>query len=264
VAEAARHASRHRHLEENPRYALRYHTVRQTVPGTVAYSAHWNQKLLELLPDDPSKSVLDLMCGDGIFLPALVGRYRRVAGLDMSMPLLELAPRRVRMHLVCGDALVLPFAADTFDVVVVRGALHHLPHSLDVLFAELRRIMTPGGAFVLLEPSDDNPLLRGFRRYVYRTLAHFAEHERGLTTRELRIGLEREGFRVITVRRSGFLAYAVLLNTDAHWLLRAISNAPGAATLARWLIAFDSCWERLPLFGRLTFNVFLSARLEAS
>jgi SAM-dependent methyltransferase len=264
VAEAARATGGHVHLEETPRYALRYHTVRQSVPGTMAYSAHWNEQLLDLLPDDPGRSALDLMCGDGIFLPALLGRYRRVAGLDISMPLLELAPHRVRKHLVRGDALVLPFANQTFDVVVVRGALHHVPHSLDVVFSELRRIMTPGSVFVLLEPSDDNALLRWFRRCVYRTLAHFAEHERGLTTRELSISLQREGFRVTTVRRSGFLAYALLLNTDAHWLLRGISSAPGAARLARWLIAFDTWWERLPVLGRLTFNVFLSARLEAT
>src|SRR4051812_3379382 len=51
------------------------------------------------------------------------------------------------------DAEALPFADESFDLVLGHAVLHHIPH-LDRAFAEFRRVLRPGGRVVFAgEPS---------------------------------------------------------------------------------------------------------------
>lgn len=53
---------------------------------------------------------------------------------------------------IVGDARSLPIAADSFDTVIGRRFLHHLPEGdRDDIFSEVRRILKPGGSFIVLE-----------------------------------------------------------------------------------------------------------------
>ena len=59
----------------------------------------------------------------------------------------------VRVQTVACDAERLPFADESFDLVLGHAVLHHLPH-LDDAFAEFKRVLKPGGRFVFAgEPS---------------------------------------------------------------------------------------------------------------
>ena len=59
----------------------------------------------------------------------------------------------VRVRTVACDAEELPFADESFDLVLGHAVLHHLPH-LDRAFAEFERVLRPGGRFVFAgEPS---------------------------------------------------------------------------------------------------------------
>ena len=117
-------------LEQTRSYAEKYHFVRRNIPGTVAYEDYWNVRLLALLPPESTLPVLDLMCGEGIFLPVLRQRYPHVVGLDFSLAMLSFVDTAFRDRIVCSDALQLPFPSRSFSAVVVRGGLHHLPNSL--------------------------------------------------------------------------------------------------------------------------------------
>jgi SAM-dependent methyltransferase len=54
-----------------------------------------------------------------------------------------------QVHVVVGNGAKLPFATDRFDVVVCTTMLHHIPadSEQDALFAEVRRVLRPGGIF---------------------------------------------------------------------------------------------------------------------
>ncbi|MBD3400974.1 MAG: methyltransferase domain-containing protein [Candidatus Coatesbacteria bacterium] len=113
------------------------------------------------------RRVLELGCAAGGELAYLTGRGARSVGLELTAARLEstsaVAPAAV---LVVGDAERLPFAAATFDRVVGNSVLLHLDRRR--AFAELERVLAPGGRAVFLEPLDAHPLLRLYRSLLAR------------------------------------------------------------------------------------------------
>ena len=89
------------------------------------------------------------------------------------------------------DCRELPFADNSRDILTVQGGLHHLPAlpaDLDLVLAEVHRVLVPGGRFVIVEPWL-TPFLRAvhgtcglrFARRVWPkldALAVMIEHER--------------------------------------------------------------------------------------
>lgn len=94
---------------------------------------------------------LDLGCGQGVLLGALAARLpagSHLVGMDAVAP-----PGGRRWHGVTGDiATRLPFADDSFDLVVAGEVLEHVPHP-DLMLTEIRRVLTPTGRLVLSTPN---------------------------------------------------------------------------------------------------------------
>jgi ubiquinone/menaquinone biosynthesis C-methylase UbiE len=105
--------------------------------------------------------VLDVGCGTGLFLARQAGLPcgPRLAGVDPSPEMLA----RARARLPTADLRVafaesLPFAAGAFDFVAVRFCHHHFADRR-AAFAELARVLAPGGAFALV--NIDPPRMPG-------------------------------------------------------------------------------------------------------
>src|SRR2546423_2335211 len=77
----------------------------------------------------------------------------------------ELAARFPAVTVVHGDGAELPFDAGRFGAVVCFTMLHHVPSAArqDALFAEARRVLSPGGVFAGSD-SVASPGLRDFHR----------------------------------------------------------------------------------------------------
>jgi len=107
-----------------------------------------------------ARRALDLACGTGYAAIGLaVARLAdEVHASDLSAGMIErskdnAAGAGVDVRLALADAERLPYADDSFDLVVARGALHHVPSPLECL-REVRRVLEPGGvAVVLAEPT---------------------------------------------------------------------------------------------------------------
>jgi SAM-dependent methyltransferase len=93
---------------------------------------------------------LDLGCGTGIAIPALLERGWCVVGVDLSGDQLRLAQQRVGKSgawLVTADATALPFANGAFDAVV--SLLTHTDlDNPEAAFAEAARVLRRGGRLV--------------------------------------------------------------------------------------------------------------------
>ncbi|MFH1328028.1 MAG: class I SAM-dependent methyltransferase [Candidatus Bathyarchaeota archaeon] len=84
-------------------------------------------------------SILDLGCGEGIYLPLLASKAKLAVGVDVSIERLKQV-NRSESELVLADVMNLPFRSSVFDVVWSSEVLEHLPH-LDV-FDEIERVAT--------------------------------------------------------------------------------------------------------------------------
>ncbi len=121
----------------------------------------------------PYGKSLELGCGTGFFTLNL-----KLAGVideghvtDLSPGMVEVAQRNARglgfeVEGRVADAERLPYDDNTFDIVIGHAVLHHIP-DLDLCFAEILRVLKPGGRFVFAgEPTE-----RG--DYVARRLSRF-------------------------------------------------------------------------------------------
>src|ERR1700730_14392130 len=102
-------------------------------------------------------AVLDLGCGRGGVVETFWREVRLAAGVDPDIPSLS-EHRSHGMPVVRGTGEQLPFAGDSFDLVVCIWVLEHLRSPASVL-CEARRVLRPGGHFVFLTPNLRNPLL---------------------------------------------------------------------------------------------------------
>lgn len=131
---------------------------------TAPYNAHYERPaMLALLPDVAGARVLDAGCGDGWYAEQLLARGARVTAVDASPRMVEHARRRLGEAAevrVADLALPLDFAADaSFDGVVSGLAMEHV-RDWDALFAEVRRILAPGGWLLF---SAQHPAFTGAR-----------------------------------------------------------------------------------------------------
>lgn len=102
------------------------------------------------------EAVLDLGCGNGVQLEMLAPRLPRgrVVGLDVAPGVLEAARTRMREAEIDHELVVASaddlsmFADDSFDRVMANYMMHYVP-DLDRCFEETRRVLRPGGRFLL-------------------------------------------------------------------------------------------------------------------
>ena len=142
------------------RIAPRYDRVNRVL--TLGTDMRWRREVVRRLRLKAGERVLDLACGTGDFL-AIAGEITSGAtGLDFSSVMLAGARSRhgAGARLVQGDALRLPFGDASFDAAVSGFALRNFARLPDA-FAELSRVLRPGGRFGLLEVDQPgNPIFR--------------------------------------------------------------------------------------------------------
>jgi len=102
-------------------------------------------RLGQLLP--PASLVLDLGCGPGRETVELQAAGSRVIGLDVTDAFLRIARTRYpSLGYIRGDALHLPFGAESFNGVWAAASLLHLTvDEVGSALSEMTRVLRPGG-----------------------------------------------------------------------------------------------------------------------
>jgi 2-polyprenyl-3-methyl-5-hydroxy-6-metoxy-1,4-benzoquinol methylase/uncharacterized membrane protein YbhN (UPF0104 family) len=114
---------------------------------------------------------LDVGCGQGWYVARMRQLGFDVHGIDASAGQIELAARNVGAAdlIRVGSVLQIPAADATYDFAYTINVVHHLP-SLDdqrAAFAEMFRVLRPGGLLFLHEINTRNVLFRFYMGYVF-------------------------------------------------------------------------------------------------
>lgn len=126
----------------------------------LGFGRSFKAAVAELAEVNPGEAVLDLGCGTGTLLRALVARQSdaRYTGIDPDPQVLAIARRRLQrnarppVELTQGYAQDLPFPDAAFDLVISTLIFHHLPDQVKVAaLREVRRVLTPHGRFLLVD-----------------------------------------------------------------------------------------------------------------
>ncbi len=122
----------------------------------------WRRRLVKACRLTPDSRVLDLCAGTGDVSFAIADQAQpaEVVVTDFTPEMLAVAERKAAEHagrtnlsFQLADAQELPFADSTFDVVTVAFGVRNLP-SRERNFAEVLRVLRPGGRYVILEFSQ--------------------------------------------------------------------------------------------------------------
>jgi SAM-dependent methyltransferase len=155
---------------------------------------------------------MDFGSGVGTSVPFFRKHFpsARLTCVDVSLRSLQIGVSRFERdaNFVAFDGARLPFADATFDHAFAACVFHHIPPSEhDRLFAEIRRVLKPGGRVMIYEHNPLNP----FTVRAVRTCS-FDENAILIGARTLSAKLEAAGFERPRIR------YRVFFPAALRWL----------------------------------------------
>jgi arsenite methyltransferase len=123
---------------------------------------------------EPGERVLDLGSGagtDSLVAAQMVGPKGSVTGIDMTPEMLAKARtsaaemNAANVEFLEGEVERLPFADGSFDVVISNGVIDLVPDK-DAVFAEIHRVLVPGGRIQIADVTIQNPVSEEGRRNI--------------------------------------------------------------------------------------------------
>ena len=149
------------------------------------------------------KTVLELATGTGLIAKQIVNAAAHIEATDASPEMIAEAKRdnrSAKLHFSVQDMFRLPYANQSFDVVIVSNALHIVPQPEKAL-AEIRRVLKDDGVLIAPTFTHAGNSFSGKVRAFFMKLAGFPLHSRW-TSAEYLCFLRQNGW---TVRKSAVL-----------------------------------------------------------
>jgi ubiquinone/menaquinone biosynthesis C-methylase UbiE len=184
------------------------------------------------------RAVLEIACGPGRLTAEMRGVQLGVAA-DASPAMLETAKQRLngsssRWWFLRTDAFVLPFRAEAFDAVyTLRFVRHFQLADRQRLYAEIRRVLRPGGLFMLDALNRDVSLPYRLQRGVETYHIYDVLYRR----EEIGAELQAAGFRIVaaqsTIKHPGLQRRLnrlrrIRLDRIASVLIESLEHIPGS------------------------------------
>ena len=162
------------------------------------------EKMYELIrPVVKDKTVLELATGTGLIAKHIVKVAACIEATDASPEMIAEAKRgncSAKLHFSVQDMFSLPYAGNSFDVVIVSNALHIVPQPEKSL-REIKRVLKDDGVLIAPTFTHAENSLRGRIKAYFMRLAGFPLHSRW-TSEEYLSFLRQNGW---SVRKSAVL-----------------------------------------------------------
>lgn len=131
------------------------------------------------------EKVLEVGFGTGLAFPNLHDTYKEIHGLDLTADIEAVKsvfePIGIPLFLKKGDVLNMPYEDNYFDTVLLISILEHLkPKELEQAYAEVKRVLKPGGQMVY-----GTPVEKPFMVFMFRLLGHNIRDEHFSTEKEI-------------------------------------------------------------------------------
>ena len=156
------------------------------------------EKMYELIrPVVKDKTVLEVATGTGLIAKHIVKAAAHIEATDASPKMIAEAKRgncSAKLHFSVQDMFSLPYAGNSFDVVIVSNALHIVPQPEKSL-REIKRVLKDDGVLIAPTFTHAENSLRGRIKVHFMKLAGFPLHSRW-TSEEYLSFLRQNGWRV--------------------------------------------------------------------
>jgi len=163
------------------------------VTGVVGYFyAMYRDEVLTRVAGVGGRDILEVGCGEGMMFD---GTGTHPVQMDVSMTRLARAAGKCRF-LLCADGYRLPFADESFEIVLLVAVLEHTREPWRLL-AEARRVLKRGGRAIMVVPNDIN--MSAGRLLLRKFPIRYPDHLTFTTPAKMRRWLS-DGFRL----REGF------------------------------------------------------------
>lgn len=118
----------------------------------------YQSKSISLLDLTEKSTFLDVGCGTGWAVREVAGRCRSTCGIDISPKMIEKAKRQATLgedvEFKVANAEAIPYSDEYFDAVLCTFSFHHYKDPVASL-REIKRVLKPGGRFVLTDSARD-------------------------------------------------------------------------------------------------------------
>ncbi len=162
------------------------------------------ERMYEMIrPVVKAKTVLELATGTGLIARHIVNAAAHIEATDASAQMVLEAKRdnhSAKLHFSVQDMFRLPYADESFDVVIVSNALHIVPQPEKAL-AEIKRVLKDDGVLIAPTFTHAGNSFFGRVKAFFMKLAGFPLHSKWTSEAYLRF-LRQNGW---TVRKSAVL-----------------------------------------------------------
>ena len=139
------------------RIAPRYDLLNRLL--TFRLDQRWRRLAVKRLKIGAGDTVVDLGCGTGDLSELAAETGARVIGIDYSAGMLRgMQKRGIQVQPVRADASLTPIQSRSVDVVLSSFALRNFV-SIEAVFAEISRVLIPGGRIGLIEVDEPTSAL---------------------------------------------------------------------------------------------------------
>ena len=165
--------------------------------------AAYDEMYVLIQPIVKAKTVLELATGTGLIAKHIVNAAAHIEATDASAEMIAEAKRdnrSAKLYFSVQDMFCLPYAEESFDVVIVSNALHIVPQP-DKALAEIRRVLKDDGVLIAPTFTHAGNSFSGMVRAFFMKRVGFPLHSKWTSVEYLRF-LSQNGW---TVRKSTVL-----------------------------------------------------------